>query len=136
MHRSWSKSYANNWQQICLVWYDYPLDGLSYTLNAVQCDGFVNITDSVVRAAKNIGEKHASGVSCCDLCDMMQRCFLPPKLDGHVDQSVASMTRLRVMLENGESVLMEDDAPELIVDGKEEGVSRQPLLDGMLLVRD
>jgi hypothetical protein len=97
-----------------------------HTLTAVEGDGFVTITDRV-RVAKDHGEDHSSIICCCGLCDVMQRCFLPPKLDGHMDQSVASMTRLRVMIENGESEFM-DATPDLIVDGEEDGVSRQPLL--------
>jgi hypothetical protein len=98
--------------------------------------GFVKITDRV-RVSKEMGEYHSSVVCCCGLCSVMQRCFLPSKLDGHMDQSIASMTRLRVMIEHGESssCAMDDgDAPDLIVNGEEEGVSRQPLLGGMLLL--
>lgn len=98
-----------------------------HTITAELGDGFVQVTDRV-RIVKENGEDHSSIICCCGLCEVMQRCFLPPKLDGHIDQSVASMTRLRVMIENGENALMADDVPALIVDGEDETVSRQPLL--------
>lgn len=97
-----------------------------HTITAELGDGFVQVTDRV-RVVKENGEDHSSIICCCGLCEVMQRCFLPPKLDGHIDQSVASLTRLRVMVENGESAVM-DSAPDLIVDGEDDPVSRQPLL--------
>eukprot|EP00545_Synedropsis_sp_CCMP1620_P002598 CAMPEP_0119005658 /NCGR_PEP_ID=MMETSP1176-20130426/1851_1 /TAXON_ID=265551 /ORGANISM="Synedropsis recta cf, Strain CCMP1620" /LENGTH=488 /DNA_ID=CAMNT_0006957493 /DNA_START=62 /DNA_END=1528 /DNA_ORIENTATION=+ len=97
-----------------------------HTISIIECDGFVKIVDRV-RVARD-EEDHSSLVCCCGLCDVMQRCFMP-KLDGHIEQSVASLTRLRVMIENGQSALLDyEPPPDLIVEGEEEGVSRVPLL--------
>jgi hypothetical protein len=98
-----------------------------HTLSVIEGDGFVKIVDRV-RVSRD-DEEHSSVVCCCGVCGVMQRCFMPSQLDGHIEQSMASMTRLRVMIENGETALMDYDAPpDLIVEGEEESVSRLPLL--------
>jgi hypothetical protein len=97
-----------------------------HTITAEQGDGFVHVMDRV-RIAKENGQDHSSLICCCGLCEVMQRCFSPPKLNGHIDQSVASMARLRAMIENGDCT-SSDLPPDLILDGEEEPVSRQPLL--------
>lgn len=98
-----------------------------HTISIVDGGGFIKIVDRVrIARDDNDNHTHAAVVCCCGLCDVVQRCFMPSKLNGHMDQSEASMARLRVMVENGETAL---SPPDLIVEGEDEnGVSTVPLL--------
>ena len=94
----------------------------SHSISVVQREGFVKVTDRV-RISPGEEEYNDHWQICCGLCDVLQRCWMP-KLDGHVEQSVVSLTRLRVMIEKGEA----SEPPDLILDGEEEGASKLPLL--------
>ena len=52
----------------------------------------------------------------------------------HSSQSPSPCASCTILCATGENALMEDDAPDLIVDGEEEGVSQQSRLDRMLFL--
>mmetsp|Transcript_16093 Transcript_16093/g.23683 ORF Transcript_16093/g.23683 Transcript_16093/m.23683 type:complete len:422 (+) Transcript_16093:123-1388(+) len=94
-----------------------------HTIRATECSGYVKVMDRV-----RIGneDQQSSNICCCNnIYEGVKRCFMPRQLDGHKEQAVASITRLRIMVENGESELY---SKPLTLESEEEGASSIPLL--------
>jgi len=93
-----------------------------HTIRISECDGYIKVIDRVRLGNE---DEQSSLICCCNhVYARMKRCFIS-KLDGHKEQAVASITRLRVMVENGEVELYSEN---LIIGDEETRASSAPLL--------
>jgi hypothetical protein len=96
-----------------------------HTFEVSDYQGITSITDKVRVAREPSLSSSSSALFLCGICSMFQRCF-KPSIDGHMDQVLASMAKLRVLVEHGEHA---SGAGVNILESAEiSGVSVQPLL--------
>jgi len=96
-----------------------------HTFEVSDYQGITSITDKVRVAREPSLSSSSATLFLCGICSMFQRCF-KPSIDGHMDQVLASMAKLRVLVEHGEHA---SGAGVNILESAEiNGVSVQPLL--------
>ena len=93
-----------------------------HRIEVTDFQGVTSITDRV-----HVGKEtsSSSNICCCGILKAMQLWF-QPNIDGHMEQALESMIKLRVLLEHGDRT-SRDGIP--IIEGEEiDGVSIQALL--------
>jgi len=97
-----------------------------HTIKVAEGDGFIRVVDKV-----RIGyeELNSDEMDCCcnGVYDSIKRSLFGSKLESHIEHSIASMTRLRVMIENGEIESSFTHSSSLILE-EDKGASDLPLL--------
>lgn len=95
----------------------------SHTIK-VQDDGpVVSVVDTV-----RLSRDEESYIWCCGLCEPIKKCFTPG-IDGHIEQTMSSFLRLRILIEHGgDTGSFAAASPGIGYDDEEEGVSTVPLL--------
>lgn len=95
-----------------------------HTLEVSDFQGITSVTDKV-RIGKDVETNTSSVVCCCGVVSAAQR-LLEPSIDGHIDQALASISKLRLLVEHGETT---SGAGVDVLEGTEiGGASMQPLL--------
>lgn len=70
---------------------------VSHTIKLEDDGPVVSVVDTV-----RLSRDDESWLCCCGLCEPIKRCFMPG-ISGHMDQAVSSLSRLRVLVEHGET---------------------------------
>jgi len=97
-----------------------------HTIKVVKGDGFIRVMDKVQIGHEELNSDNID-YCCSNFYDTIKQCFFGFKLESHIEHSITTMTRLRVMIENGEVDSLYTPPSSLTLE-EERGVFDLPLL--------